>query len=108
MSLATMPPNYTEVHSEPAISSPTSDKPQLEGTTGEHHIYGSSPSAHPIEASGVAEGPSATRAAPEPSKTGVPKAGESAVHYSSSAPASAVPITALLGAFSTLVFFFLR
>ncbi|KAF3402593.1 hypothetical protein DPV78_004800 [Talaromyces pinophilus] len=103
-----MPPNYTEVHSKPAIPSPTSDKPQPQGTTGEHHIYGSPSNTHATEASAVAERPSATKTALEPSKTGVPKAEESAVHYSSSTPASTVPITALLGAFGTLAFFFLR
>lgn len=103
-----MPSNCTEVHSIPAIPSPTNGKPQLQGTSGEHHIHGSPPSTHPTETSGVAEQPFVTKAAPEPSKTGVSKAGESAVHYSSFAPASAVPITALLGAFSTLIFFFLQ
>lgn len=100
-----MPPNCTEVHSEPAIPSPTGGKPQSQGSTGEHHTYGSPSNIHPTEASSLAKQPSATRPALEPSKIGVPKAAESAVHYSSLAPGSTVPITVLVGAVSTLVFF---
>lgn len=103
-----MPPNYPEVQTKPATPSPTSGKSQPQGTTGEHHVYDSPPSAHPTEASDVAERPSTTKTTPEPSKTGEPKAGESSIHYSSSVPAYTVPITALLGAFGTLVFFFLQ
>ena len=42
-----MPPNCTEVHSEPAIPSPTGGKPQSQGSTGEHHTYGSPSNIHP-------------------------------------------------------------
>lgn len=108
MSSAIMPSNCTESHSRPAIPSPIGGKPQTQGTTGENHIYGSPPNAHPTEVSDMTGYPSATKAAVEPSKTGVPKAGESAVHYSSFAPKSPAPITALLGAFGTLIFFFLQ
>ncbi|EEA22429.1 hypothetical protein TMatcc_001277 [Talaromyces marneffei ATCC 18224] len=103
----TVPSNCADVNSKPAIPSPTSGKPQLQGTTGEHHLSGSPSHMHLAEASGVVEQPPATEAAPEPSKMGVPNADESAFHYSSFAPTSAVPITALLETFGALAFFFL-